>query len=72
MSRFSFKGRKLSGELFEETREAKDKFDLAKILHEEGVTVLTAYEVVEHESHVNALFERFFGKVKLKEKNTIC
>jgi type IV pilus assembly protein PilC len=68
MPRFSFKGRKLSGELFEETREAKDKFDLVKILHEEGVTVITAYEAVEHESRINLWFERFFGKVKLKEK----
>lgn len=45
MPSYSYKAKKMSGEEIEETREATDKFDLARMLRERGYILISSKEV---------------------------
>jgi type IV pilus assembly protein PilC len=68
MPRFSYKGTNLAGAEVADIREAKDKFELAKLLHEEGVTVLSITEQTAGDDKFAEWWSAHFGRVKLKEK----
>lgn len=58
----------MAGAEVADIREAKDKFELAKLLHQEGITVLSAEEERVKEDRFAVWWSRYFGRVKLKEK----
>lgn len=68
MPRFSYRGTNLSGARVADIREAKDKFELAKLLHQEGITALSVEEEMVKGDRFALWWSKKFGRVKLKEK----
>src|SRR3989338_4136034 len=64
---YSYKAKKLTGEETTGEREAKDRFDLARLLKEEGFILISFGEKRER-FKINFSFLDFFAKVPVSEK----
>ncbi|MEK7596061.1 MAG: type II secretion system F family protein [Patescibacteria group bacterium] len=67
MPSYSYKAKKMSGEEIEETREAADKFDLARMLREKGY-ILISSEEIKKRSASRFLTLGLFNRVSTAEK----
>ena len=65
MARFSFAAKSLAGEELEGVREAKDKYELAKALRQEGYILL---KTEEEKSKIEIRLPAFLGRVSVAEK----
>lgn len=65
MARFSFAAKSLAGEELDGEREAKDKYELAKILRQEGYVLIKAEEA---KRKIEIRLPAFLGRVTVAEK----
>ncbi len=66
--RFRYKGKNQTGEESEGLRDAKDKFELAREMRSQGITLISAELVEEEKPGIKFSWSRFSRRVKMKDK----
>jgi type IV pilus assembly protein PilC len=73
MSHFVFKAKRSTGEIYSGERDAVDRYEIYKILHENGDEIVSVDEKAESKGlHMDISFSKIFKRVKTIEKITFA